>query len=222
MLKMTYNIIKVMCKGGFSMPNTIITIARSYGSGGRTIGKMVAEKLGYAYYDRNLIYLASDKSGIDIRLLFEHDENVKKGIIDKISEIGVKSIPPESRNFSSSEEIFNTQARVIKDLADLGDAVMIGRCAGHILKGSGHKLVRVFIWASPEKCLETVMNKFSISAAEAKRTINDIDRHRREYFKYYTGNDWDSAKNYDLSICIDDLPPEEAVDRIIDFSRIIR
>lgn len=203
------------------MPNTIITIARSYGSGGRTIGKKVAEKLGYAYYDRNLIYLASDKSGIDIRLLFEHDENVKKGIIDALSDFGAKSIPPESRNFSSREEIFNTQARVIKELADLGNAVMIGRCAGHILKDSGHKVVRVFIWASPEKCLETVMKKFSISAAEAKKTINDIDRHRREYFRYYTGNEWDSAKNYDLSICIDDLEPEMAVDRIIKFADIV-
>ncbi len=203
------------------MPNTIITIARSYGSGGRLIGKQVAEKLGYAYYDRNLIYLASDKSGIDIRLLFEHDENVKKGIIDALGDFSAKNIPPESRSFSSREEIFNTQARVIKDLADLSNAVMIGRCAGHILKDSGHRIVRVFIWASPEKCLETVMKKFSISAAEARRTINDIDRHRREYFKYYTGNEWDSAKNYDLSIGVDDMTPEEAVDRIIRVAEVL-
>ena len=98
---------------------------------------------------------------------------------------------------------------------------MIGRCAGHILKDSGHRIVRVFIWASPEKCLETVMKKFSISAAEARRTINDIDRHRREYFKYYTGNEWDSAKNYDLSIGVDDMTPEEAVDRIIRVAEVL-
>ena len=180
------------------MPNTIITIARSYGSGGRLIGKQVAEKLGYAYYDRNLIYLASDKSGIDIRLLFEHDENVKKGIIDALGDFSAKNIPPESRSFS-----------------------LIGRCAGHILKDSGHRIVRVFIWASPEKCLETVMKKFSISAAEARRTINDIDRHRREYFKYYTGNDWESAKNYDLCIDSSEYTMEQAIEIIRKSSKIM-
>ena len=134
------------------MPNTIITIARSYGSGGRLIGKQVAEKLGYAYYDRNLIYLASDKSGIDIRLLFEHDENVKKGIIDALGDFSAKNIPPESRSFSSREAIFNTQARVIKDLADLSNAVMIGSCAGHIRPKNALKLEgRIFLFPRPRQ-----------------------------------------------------------------------
>ena len=203
------------------MPNTVITIARSYGSGGRMLGKLLSEKLDVPYYDRNLIYLASDKSGIDVRLLFEHDETIKNGIFERLNTFGAKNIPPESRSFSSQTELFNYQSGVIRELADRGDCVIIGRCAGHILRDTPHKLVRVFIWAPPEVCAKTVMDKFSIGESEAKRIINDINKHRREYFKHYTGSYWDSATNYDLSINSSELSPDEAVERIIKFSKII-
>ena len=203
------------------MPNTIITVARSYGSGGRTIGKCLAEKTGIDYYDRNLIYLASDKSGMDVRLFSEHDETVKKGLFEKLK-LFSSNIPPENRQFNSRENIFRYQSKIIRELADKSDCVIIGRCANHTLRDSGHKLVRVFIWAPHSECVQTVMKKFSISEAEADKMIHDINKHRKEYFKYYTGCDWQSAENYDLSINTSELSEEQAVERIRLFAEIVK
>ena len=203
------------------MPNTVVTIARSYGSGGRNIGKKFAEKAGVEYYDRNLIYLASDKSGLDVRLFSEHDESVKKSILEKLKIFG-ENIPPERRKFSSRENVFNYQSKIIRELADKSDCVIIGRCAGHTLRDSGHRLIRVFVWAPHDKCVETVKNKFSVSDDEADRLIQDINKHRQEYFKYYTGKDWRSAENYDLVINTAELPEDAAVERLLRFAEIVR
>ncbi len=203
------------------MSNVIVTIARSYGSGGRIIGKLVAERAGVDYYDRNLIYLASDKSGIDVRLFSEYDESVKKGILEKIGIFG-DGIPSERRKFSSRENVFRYQSDIIRDLAAKGDCVIIGRCAGWTLRDSGHKLIRVFIWAPHDKCVKTVMDKFSVSEGEADKLVQDIDRHRQEYFRYYTDKDWRSAENYDLVINTAELDAEQAVDRILRFTDIVK
>ena len=203
------------------MSNTIITIARSYGSGGRTIGKELAEFRGVPYYDRNIIYLASDKSGVDPKIFSENDEFVKPKFIDRVAAMGKKLIPPETRKFSSRENIFKYQSTVIKDLAARGDCVVIGRCANYTLKDTGHKLIKVFIWAPKDYCIRNVMEKLSISESEAEKTINDINRHRREYFKYYTGKDWDSALNYDLCINSAQYDKKTAVSLISSYADII-
>lgn len=197
------------------MPNTIITIARSYGSGGRRIGKLLAERMNYAYYDRNLIYLASSKSGVDVKVFSEHDETVKPTFLEKLGSI--VNIPPENRRFSSRENIFRIQSQLICDLANQSNSVFIGRCAGHTLRDSGHKLIRVFIWAPHDVCVQTVAKKFSIAEEEAEKTINDINNHRSEYFRFYTGKNWDSAENYDLCINTAEYSDVQAVELIRHF-----
>ncbi len=203
------------------MSNTVITIARSYGSGGRAVGKLLAEKMNIEYYDRNLIYLASAKSGMNAEFLSQHDEYVKKNLFEKLSGAFLPNdIPPESRKFSSRENIFHFQSKIIRELAAKSDCVMIGRCANYILKNHGYNPVRVFVWAPEEQCIKTVMEKFSITRTEAIRTINDINKHRREYYKYYTGNDWDSAKNYDLCINTEDYDFDSAAELIRRYASI--
>ena len=191
------------------MPNTIITIARSYGSGGRKLGQSLAEKMGIEYYDRNLIYLASDKSGVDARFFSEHDESVKQTFLEKLGRI-----------FTSHDNVFNFQQKMIRDLANKSDCVIIGRCASFALKDSGHKVVRVFVWAPHNDCIRTVMNKFSITEEEADKTIREINKHRSEYYKFYTGSDWDSAKNYDLVINTSEYTEESATELIKNFAAI--
>lgn len=188
------------------MSNTIITIARCYGSGGRRIGKLLAERMNYAYYDRNLIYLASSKSGVDVRVFSHYDESVRPTFLEKLS--ALVTVPPESRKFTSRESIFRYQSQIIRELASDGDSVFIGRCANHTLRDCGHRLIRVFIWAPHEVCVKNIMDKFSISEEEADKTVTDINRHRSEYFKFYTGTEWDSARNYDL--CINTAETSEA------------
>lgn len=184
------------------MANTVITIARSYGSGGRTIGKLLSESMNIPYYDRELIYMASNKSGIDIRLFSENDESVKKGILglkNKFTEMVYA--PPENGKFISREDIFKCQAEIIKELSCKSDCVIVGRCANYILRDSSQKIIRVFVWADHDTCVKNVMKKFNISESEADKTIKQINKHRKEYYKYYTGLEWEDVKNYDL--CID-------------------
>ncbi len=203
------------------MPNTVITIARSYGSGGRVIGQKLAKEMDIAYYDRNLIYLTSDKSGLDPQFFSMHDENVKPGFFERLTYFSTKDIPPESRRFSSRENVFRYQQKMIREIAEKSDCVIIGRCANHTLKECGHNLLRVFIWAPQEVCVTNIMKKLAISRNDAEKMIHDIDKHRREYFKYYTGNDWESAKNYDLCIDSSEYTMEQAIDIIRKSAKIM-
>ncbi len=196
------------------MPNTVITIARGYGSGGRIIGQKLAEAMKIAYYDRNIIYLTSDKSGLDPNFFSMHDENIKPGFFERLTYFSKKDIPPESRRFSSRENVFRYQQKMIRELAEKSDCVIIGRCANHTLKDCGHNLLRVFVWAPDEVCITNVMKKLSISRDDAQKMVTDIDKHRREYFKYYTGNDWESAKNYDLCINSSEYTMEQCIELI--------
>lgn len=196
------------------MANTVITVARSYGSGGRMIGQQLADSMKIAYYDRNLIYLASDKSGLDARVLSEYDESVRKTPFHRSKYFSSGIVPPETRRFTSHSDIFHCQQNIIREVAAKSDCVIIGRCAEHALKNSGHHLLRVFIWAPHEFCIENVMKKFSISREEADKIIRDINKHRQEYYKYYTGVEWESATNYDLCINTEQYSPSEAVQLI--------
>ena len=197
------------------MSNLIITISRSYGSGGRVIGRMLSEKMGIPYYDRNLIYLAANRSGIDLKYFAQYDEDMKKKLFDDI-------VPSEKNKYTSKNEIYMRQAEVIKDVADEGDCVIVGRCADHILKNSGNKILRVFIYANDIDCIETIMKKLSVSKAEAVKTINQINRHRSEYYRYHTDSEWTNAKNYDICINTSEYTPEKAVEAIMKYSEIFR
>ncbi|MGN1457785.1 MAG: AAA family ATPase [Acutalibacteraceae bacterium] len=204
------------------MSNTIITIARGYGSGGRTIGKMLSKEMNIPFYDRELIYLASDESGINVRLFSQNDETVKRGIFDRSSKYEGDLIPPENSKFVSKQNIFNYQAKIIKDLADKGDCIIVGRCADFVLKDSGHKVLKVFVWAPYQDCINTVVEKFSVTATEADKTISQIDKHRMEYYKYYTGQDWENVRNYDLCFDTSKHSYEQVVQAIKQYSEIYK
>lgn len=131
------------------MKNYIITIARTYGSGGRTVGKMLADELGIHYYDREILRLASDESGINESLFGAADEKLKKSALSSLLGAARKSaigniIPPDSDDFASNGNLFNYQSKIIKDLADQESCVIIGRCADHILKDYKNA-IRIFL-----------------------------------------------------------------------------
>lgn len=201
--------------------NYVITIARSYGSGGKTIGKMLSEELGINYYNRELIRLASDDSGIHERLFGEADERVKLSMMFRRESAVYKGdlIPPESSDFVSNQNLFNYQAKIIKELADRESCVIIGRCADFVLKNRPN-VVKLFVWAPHENCVKTVMDMFSVSEREAEKTIRSIDRHRSQHYKYYTGNDWENARNYDLCLNSAELGFEKCVAIVKEYLKI--
>lgn len=143
--------------------NIVITIARQYGSGGRTIAQMLSERLGIHYYDKELLKLASEDSGINEDLFRNADEHVKTTQLFKIAHSVYKGelIPPESDDFTSMENLFNYQAKIIKKLAEQDEScIIVGRCAEYVLKDYDNVL-SVFIHAPHEYCMEQAAKKQS-------------------------------------------------------------
>lgn len=194
------------------MQNYVITIARSYGSGGKTIGKMLAEELGISFYSRELLRLASDQSGINEELFGKADEKLKSSILYKIMHKTYKGelIPPDSDEFVSNDNLFNYQAKVMKELAERESCIMVGRCADYVLKDYKN-IIRLFVYAPYECCMQNLMERFSEPRKELEKKMISIDKHRAEYYEYYTGRKWNDARNYDLCINTNEMKFEQVV-----------
>ncbi len=184
------------------MSGIVITIARQYGSGGRTIGQMLAKELGVEFYDRDILKLASEDSGINERLFNQTDEKPHKGILSKIVKrvYDGELITPDSKDFSSVDNLFNYQAKIIRELAQEESCVIIGRCADYILKDQTN-VVRVFVHAPKEYLIARTLERNSMTEKEAEKFIEKTDKERSEYYTYHTGRSWVDARNYDL--CLD-------------------
>ena len=178
----------------------IITIARGMGSGGRTIGKMLSEELGYKYYDKDLIRLASEDSGINEAFFGRVDEKLKSSFIKRGGVYKGGVIDPSSREFTSDKNLFNFQAKIIKELADKEPAVIIGRCADFIL-ADRTDVIRLFIFCDKETAVKNVVDAYGITEKEAAKLVEKTDKDRSDYYSHYTGRDWECGRNY--NICLD-------------------
>ena len=177
------------------MKKTVITIARSYGSGGRTLGKLLAEELGINCYDREILRMASDDSGINEALFGQTDEKLKKSPLFRIARKNPYKggvIPPESADFVSDDNLFNYQAKVI----------------------------RLFFFAPKEDCIVRVMEHDGITGRDAENKIEKIDKHRADYYKYYTGKDWYDARNYDFCLDTTSMGYEKLVEVVKNFIEV--
>ncbi|MEF9958665.1 MAG: cytidylate kinase-like family protein [Niameybacter sp.] len=201
------------------MKNFVMTIARGYGSGGRTIGKMLAADLNIPYYDRNLLRLASDDSGINEQLFIDADEKVKNTLLYKVAKNVYKGeiIPPDRDDFVSNENLFNYQAKIIKELAEKESCIIIGRCADYILKDYDH-VISVYIHAPMEACIQGVEKIAPVK--NPKQYILTTDKRRAAYYHYFTGQDWKDANNYDLCLDSDALGYEKCIEVIKAYLKI--
>lgn len=202
------------------MKNFVVTIARGFGSGGRTIGKMLAEKLGAQFYDKDLIKLASEESGINEALFGESDEKTKSGLFGKPAVYKGGVITPDKAAFTSEENLFNYQARVIKQLAEEKTCVIVGRCADYVLRDKDN-VIRVFIYADEETCIKNAAEvRGIVDRREAVKKIAATDKERAAYYKAHTGREWIDARNYDLCLNTGNLGFEKCVQIIADFIKI--
>lgn len=204
-----------------AMDNVVITIARQYGSGGKTIGEMLADRLGVHFYNKELMKLASEDSGISEALFVNADEKVKNTRLFKIAQnvYSGELIPPESDDFTSTDNLFNYQAKIIRKLAEEESCVIVGRCADFVLKDYDNVL-SVFVHAPHDFCMEQAAKKHSMNARELDRFIQKTDKHRAEYYKYHTGREWTDARNYDLCLDSSKLGFERCVDEIIAYMKV--
>lgn len=183
---------------------------------------LLAEQLGINCYDREILRMASDASGINEALFGQADERLKRsplfGILKKNPYKG-GVIPPENSDFVSDDNLFNYQAKVIKELAAQESCVIIGRCADYLLRDDPD-VIKLYFCAPKKDCVARVMNQNGLSEKEAERRIEKIDKYRAEYYRYYTGRDWNDARNYNFCLDTTSMSYEKLVEVVTNFIQI--
>jgi cytidylate kinase len=202
----------------------VITIERQYGSGGRIIGRMLAEKLGIHFYDDEILSMTAEKSAVGEQYFRLADEKAGNNLLRKI--VGGMSkapidTPKISGDITSPENLFRFQSEVIRELAETESCVIVGRCADFVLSAAGKEdLVKLFVYADLPSCMRRTMEVDGIlDNKQAMDRMARITRQRREYHKYYTGKEWEDMDNYDLLINTSKLEYEQVVDIICDYIR---
>lgn len=199
----------------------IITIGRQYGSGGAEVGKKLGAKLGLDVYDKEILRMTSNESGIRESYFHLADERAGKKLLYKI----VQSMVPENTNPSlgndlvSADNLFRFQSSVIRKLAQEQSCIFIGRCAEHVLEEE-ENLVRVFIRADMDARIERIREKGYYEEEEIPKNIKRMDKERRDYHRYYTGKDWESIENYDLVLDSGKIGTDGCVECIINYLNV--
>lgn len=199
------------------MNNYVITIARTCGSGGSYVGEELEKKLGIKLYGQDILQLASEDSGISIDLFARSDEELQSNPLFKFTKYiyDGKLIPPSSHDFTSQENLFNYQAKVLRELAEKESFIVIGRCADFVLKDKN--IIRVFICADKKDRINTEANRLSISAKEAEARIDKVDKKRTNHYNYFTGSNRDDMTNYDLCLNTSTMSYEKCAEMIIEY-----
>lgn len=197
----------------------VITIGREYGSGGREIGALVAQKLGIAYYDKEVLTLAAKESGI-CRELFEHNDE-KASLSSLLSSTPTPAIGGMSLNLQMpmNQRVFLAQFEVITRLAKESSCVIVGRCADYVLRDMTH-VTHVFIYASVQKRIERIMRVENVDEGKARELIRKTDKQRKSYYNFFADGNWGLRSNYDLMLKTDGHSPEELAELIVTFAHL--
>ena len=183
------------------MKKKIVTISRQYGSGGRYIGENLAKAMGVPCYDEKLIDMVAKESGFAQSFVAEKGERMTGSLLFNIA----SSLSFANNVFSTNngvtlqDEIYFTKNRIIKELADKGPCVIVGRCADYILR-EREDCLNVFIFADNESKIERAEKYFNITREEAPAVLKKKDKARANHYKYYTDQEWGMASNYDLCL----------------------
>ena len=202
--------------------NFVITIARGFGSGGKEIALKVAEKLGIPCYERQILQMASDYSGLTESVFAEVDERLRGGLIAKALEkfSFPKELVPQNKRFEGDIRLFELQRIIIRELAKKNSCVIVGKCADFILRDFDN-VGSFYIEAPRKQCLESIMNKTGVSEKEATKLIETTDKYRAEYYKFYSGgNYWTNPINYDATLNSARIGREKCADVIIETMKI--
>ena len=199
--------------------NLIITIEREYGSGGRIVGKKLAEEMGIHFYDDEILKLASEKSAVGEQFFRLADEKAGSNLLYKLGtgrKLDITEEPTLSGDVTAPENLFKFQSAVIRELAKEESCVIVGRAAGYVLdlEEDVERLIRIFVYADKVKKVQRVMEVDCIEEERAKKRIKKLEQERRAYYKYFTGSEWDDMKNYDLPINTTSLNYDETAELI--------
>ena len=177
------------------MKKKIITISREVGSGGRTIGRQVAQELGFEFYDKELIEKVAEESGFDKQYIEEQGEYAPAK-----SSFAYAFIGRDRNGMSISDYIWQAQRKIILSLAEKGNCVIVGRCADYILQDR-EDCLNVFIHADMEKRAERIVKLYGETDKAPKKRLEEKDKKRKVNYRYYTDREWGASQNY--HICLD-------------------
>ncbi len=198
----------------------IIAIGRESGSGGRRIGLKVAEVLGLQCYDKELIAVAAKHSGLCEEILETHDEVPTKSFLySLVMDTYSMGYHPGVVDMPMEQKVFLAQYNAIKQIAEGGSAVFVGRCADYALEGDPD-LVSVFITADEEDKIAHVEQTYELPANKAKDYIQKTDKRRSNYYNYYSNKRWGAASSYDLCLNRSKLGFDGTVEAIVNFIKL--
>lgn len=205
------------------MDNYMITIARGFGSGGKQIGMALSKQLGIPCYDSQILSMASDYSGINKDLFFQVDEKLRdRHLIKRLMKAPNTDaiVAPTDRSFVSDVNLYNIQAKIIRELAQTQSCIIIGKCANHVLRNFDN-VVSVYIEAPRKECVESVIEHLGVTEDEAHKMIYQTDKYRADYYKYYTGGEtWTNPVLYDMTLNSARIGRDRCVTLIIEYLKI--
>lgn len=198
------------------MGETYITIGRQFGSGGREIGKKVAEALGIPYYDKELLAVAAKESGLSLEFLRSFDEKPNNSFLYSLvmGQQGLLSAPHSTVEQMAAK----AQRDAVRAVADKGSCVIVGRCADYILRDKPG-LLRVFVWADRDARIRRVCQRDGVSPKEAEEKLRKMDKSRAAYYNFHTDQKWSAADSYDLCVNSSLRGTDAAAELILRFAK---
>lgn len=198
----------------------VITIARQYGSGGRAIGKILAEDMNIKFYDKELINLAARESGISPEIFEQYDEKAANSLLYALSigaaaSIGDYSI---SQQLPINDKLFLLQHDIIRKVS-AEPCVIVGRCADYIL-ADRKDCIKIFIYSDMESRIKYAVDVHNVPKEKARSVIKKVDKSRENYYNYYSDQKWGDPENYDLCINSGKLGVESSVELIKDYLKL--
>ena len=195
------------------MKKNIITISRQFGSGGRTVGRLVAEKLGIPFYDKELVEQIALESGFAPKFVEEHGEHSPGRSLLSYA-FAPQGVPGVMNGLSTADFLWNIQCSAILQLAEKGPCVIVGRNADYILKDR-EDCLHAFIHADMEYRADRIVRLYGDSEKSPQARLQEKDKRRKVNYQHYTGRTWGAAENYDISLNTSTIGVEAAADIIV-------
>ena len=199
------------------MEKKIITISREFGSGGRSVGRLVAEKLGIPFYDKELVDQIALESGFAPKFVEEHGEHSPGRSILSYA-FAPQGVPGVMNGLSTADFLWNIQCRVILQLADKGPCVIVGRNADYILKDRP-EVLHAYIHADIDFRADRIVRLYGESEKSPEARLHEKDKRRRVNYQHYTGRAWGQAQNYDICLNTGTLGIERCAEILIEMAK---
>lgn len=180
-----------------NIQHVIITIAREYGSGGHLLGEMLSKELGIKLYDKELIHLVAEKSGINEQYIKKNEQSIPSFWLKCI--LGKNSEQSLERSLSSDDVLFVAESKIIQELAEKGPCIIVGRCADFVLRDYPN-LIKVFCYSDLRSACVRCVQEYGVSEEKAESEIKRINHNRIAHYEYYTGEKWGEPHHYNLMI----------------------